>query len=92
MPENRRFPRFIPRLWGRRLRITFGDPEGITEEIRDALATSQATAAIDQTTPATPDGIGADPQAQLRITLADILHRAVRKLGDDVTSKPANLP
>ncbi|KAG8997372.1 hypothetical protein FRB93_000376 [Tulasnella sp. JGI-2019a] len=79
MPSDRGFPRFIPRF-GKRLRITFGDPSGVTEQV---LAVQEAWK-VDRS-----HG-DADPEAQLRMSLADVLQQAVKRLGDDVTGSKSS--
>ncbi|KAG8875936.1 hypothetical protein FRB97_004613 [Tulasnella sp. 331] len=90
MPADRGFPRFMPRF-GKRLKITFGDPSGVTEEVRAIQET--CTAEDVATSGLVPPSNESDPEAQLRILMADILRQAVKRLGDDVTrSRPTYLP
>ncbi|KAG8935279.1 hypothetical protein FRC01_003029 [Tulasnella sp. 417] len=81
MPENRGFPRFLPRL-GSKIRVTFGEPAGITQEVGSIIEgwksrTHRETGEVE-----------ADPEAGVRIALTDVLQRAVTQLGDDVTRQP----
>ncbi|KAG8991967.1 hypothetical protein FRB90_001147 [Tulasnella sp. 427] len=80
MPENRGFPKFLPRL-GSKIRVTFGDPSGIT---RDAGSIIQEWKSKSQTS---GDQSKSDPEAEVRIALTDVLQRAVQRLGDKVTGK-----
>lgn len=81
MPENRGFPRFLPRL-GSKIRVTFGEPAGITQEVRDVIREWKFQ----------PHGkIGedeADPEAGVRMAITGVLQRAVQRLGDSVTRNP----
>lgn len=78
MPENRGFPKFLPRL-GSKIRVTFGEPSGITQEVGSILEGWKSQG---------QQGVGegdSDPEAKVRIALTDVLQRAVKRLGDDVT-------
>ncbi|KAG8942361.1 hypothetical protein FRC04_003814 [Tulasnella sp. 424] len=81
MPENRGFPRFLPRL-GSKIRVTFGEPAEITQEVGDVIREwkSQPHGKMEEDE--------ADPEAGVRIALTDVLQRAVRRLGDSVTRNP----
>lgn len=78
MPENRGFPKFLPRL-GSKIRVTFGEPAGITRDVGSI---------IDRWKSQGQQGVGkddADPEANVRIALTDVLQQTVKRLGDNVT-------
>ncbi|KAG8990034.1 hypothetical protein FRB90_001962 [Tulasnella sp. 427] len=80
MPENRGFPKFLPRL-GSKIRVTFGDPSGIT---RDAGSIIQKWKSKAQNS---GDQSKSDPEAEVRIALTDVLQRAVQRLGEKATGQ-----
>lgn len=86
MPADRGFPRFMPRV-GKRLKITFGDPSGVTEEVQARQETWRAERMADDRLALSENN--SDPEARLRILMADILQQAVKRLGDDVTGSKA---
>lgn len=81
MPEPRGFPKFLPRV-GKRLKITFGDPSGVTDEvqsIKQRSATEAPTTILDPKT-----GVPYDSEAHLRIKITEVLQTAVHRLGAEV--------
>ncbi|KAG9044394.1 hypothetical protein FS837_008219 [Tulasnella sp. UAMH 9824] len=80
MPENRGFPKFLPRL-GSKIRVTFGEPAGITQEVGSIIEgwKSQGQQEVEEG--------DADPEAKVRIALTDVLQQAVKRLGDNVTQQ-----
>jgi hypothetical protein len=74
MPEERTFPKFLPRL-GARVRVTFGEPEGITRDVHAIIG--EARNDLDSSK---------DPEAPTRVALTTVLQRAVKCLGDKLTT------
>ena len=70
MPEDRGFPKFLPRL-GAKVRVTFGEPQGITKDVHGII--SEARNNLDSSK---------DPEAPTRVALTTVLQRAVQRLGD----------
>ncbi|KAG8905673.1 hypothetical protein FRB99_008446 [Tulasnella sp. 403] len=83
MPENRGFPKFLPRL-GAKIRVTFGDPTGITEEVHSAINRWKLELPNKGGESQTE---GLDNEARVRISLTEVLQRAVKNLGDKVTGR-----
>ncbi|KZW03147.1 acyltransferase-domain-containing protein [Exidia glandulosa HHB12029] len=75
MPENRGFPRFLPRP-GKRISITFGDPYHLTSRLDDILSQWRA-----DTQP-----LADAEQASRRIQVTRIVQEEVEKLGYTVIS------
>lgn len=83
MHEDRTFPRFLPRV-NKTVKITFGNPDGISEEVKLAV---EAWKEGSGPKPAPDAKSGVDPEAGMRIALCEIVQRSIERLGDEVTGQ-----